>query len=197
MFFCRCYSLRRLQAPTGEEFLITQWSLTEPILHTKESRVTSYSSDYPHRTLLVLVLAWSQGQKLTSTLPLCSSLSEVSFFEKPIAKQQYDTRYFQLLKILSINKVTFGSGMSLFPTSCNSDYNIAHLCTNKVTWAHKKENFASLVKKKSLGKVNAQVRAKCMTSFTNFPLSSTVIGFSTTTVTFCDWFVGCPRKKVK
>jgi len=48
------------------------------------------------------------------------------FVDQPITEQQYNTRYFQLLQILSINKVTLGSDMLLFPTSCNPNYNIAH-----------------------------------------------------------------------
>jgi len=131
--FGRCYSLRRLQAPTGEEFDHTVKSNRAHITYKRIKGNKLQFLSIHTRTSFSFVLAWSQGQ--WRALPRCSS--GVPFVEQPITEQQYNTRCFQLLQILSINKVTSGSDMLLFPTSCNPNYNIAHLCTNKVPWVRK------------------------------------------------------------
>jgi hypothetical protein len=54
---------------------------------------------------------------------------------------------------------------------------------------------AKLAEKMEIVSASKSMEQTCMKSLTNFPFSSTVIGFSTTTVTFCDCFVGCSRQK--
>lgn len=129
----RCYSSRMWGPFHQGRNLITQWSLTEPVLHTKESRCKQ-STVFSVRTPATLFF-FSVGTLFRIFL---SS-------EQPIAEQGYNTRCFQLQIINTQNKVCYFFPPVVTPTT---------------------------------------------TLLTNFPLSSTVIGFSTTTVTFCDWVDG-------
>ena len=69
--FGRCYSLRRLQAPTGEEFDHTVKSNRAHITYKRIKGNKLQFLSIHTRTSFSFVLAWSQGQ--WRALPRCSS----------------------------------------------------------------------------------------------------------------------------
>jgi len=98
--FGRCYSLRRLQAPTGEEFDHTVKSNRAHITYKRIKGNKLQFLSIHTRTSFSFVLAWSQGQ--WRALPRCSSGVLLSTNQSP--NSSIIQGIFQLLQILSIKQ---------------------------------------------------------------------------------------------
>lgn len=144
-------------------------------------------SDY--RSLTELILYTQKNQYTASDHGFISKalkiLRGVSLFFKDV-----QARRCMVFPTLYIEHTAIMYGVSIkshFP-SCDSNYDAADLCEANKTklikrWFNQQCKICNSVGQKEL---------------TSFPLSSTVIGFSTTTVTFWGWDLGCriENKKV-
>ena len=97
--FGRCYSLRRLQAPTGEEFDHTVKSNRAHITYKRIKGNKLQFLSIHTRTSFSFVLAWSQQRR---ALPRCSSGVLLSTNQSP--NSSIIQGIFQLLQILSIKQ---------------------------------------------------------------------------------------------